>query len=253
MKIQPFVTVSWREGGRESDGRFSKALGRVTIIFLLTGIIVIGGITGLTLLKNHGLQMQTSMQSSSLYDSHTSGSVESLPTSTTDTSITDSTTITLATFLDVGVQDGELAPNFPITFVNGSASQSLYDLHGRPVLLWFVATWCTSCQQGAQMLSSKYYSDLESKGVTILTIELYNDLGQSGPNLTQFANQYGGGLNKQGWYYGYSNQTTTYTFDPKAALDVYYALNAQGIIVTQGIELPNGLQSLVVDTSWYSS
>jgi hypothetical protein len=101
------------------------------------------------------------------------------------------------------------------------------------------------------MLASKYYSELESKGVTILTIELYNDLGQSGPNLTQFANQYGGGLNEQGWYYGYSNQTTTYTFDPKAALDVYYALNAQGVIITQGIELPNGLSSLVSDSSWY--
>lgn len=84
------------------------------------------------------------------------------------------------------------------------------------------------------MLASKYYSELETKGVTILTVELYNDLGQSGPNLAQFANQYGAGLNEQGWYYGYSNQTTTFTFDPKAALDVYYALNPQGVIVTRG-------------------
>jgi len=101
------------------------------------------------------------------------------------------------------------------------------------------------------MLASNYYSELQSKGVTILVIQLYNDLGQSGPNLTQFANQYGGGSSKQGWYYGYSNETTTYAFDPKAALDVYYALNAQGVIVMQGIELPNGLPSLVSNSSWY--
>ena len=230
---------------------FRKALGRTVIIVLLTGIIVIGGVTGFTLLRNHSLQIETTAQySSSSYSSQTSP-VESSTTSPTVRGSDTSAVTTSSSFSSpiIGVQNEELAPDFPITFVNGSASQSFYILHGRPVLLWFVATWCTSCQQGAQMLASKYSSELESKGVVILTIELYNDLGQTGPNLTQFANQYGGGSNEQGWYYGYSNQTTTYTFDPKAALDVYYAVNGQGVIVAQGIELPSGLPSLFSSTS----
>jgi thiol-disulfide isomerase/thioredoxin len=237
---------------------FRKAISRIVIIVLLVGIIVTSGVAGFTLLKNHGVEVQSESQSSSLSHSlQTTSSVESYATSTsssptaTGSGNNSSTSITSISSLDTGIQNGEFAPNFPMTFANGSTSHSLYDLRGSPVLLWFVATWCTSCQQGAQMLASQYYSDLHLKGVTIVTIELYNDLGQSGPNLTQFANQYGGGLGEQGWYYGYSNQTTTYTFDPKAALDVYYALNAQGIIITQGIELPNGLQTLVADTSWY--
>lgn len=234
-----------------------RALGRIVITLLLAGIIVTSGLAGFTLLKNHSLEIQTTAQSSSSYDSRAS-SVESSDTSISSSSHADSSSNSASTTStvsspNVGVQNEEFAPNFRITFVNGSTSHSLYDLRGRPVLVWFVATWCTSCQQGAQMLASKYYSELESKGVTILTIELYNDLDQNGPNLTQFANQYSGGLSEQGWFYGYSNQTTTYTFDPKAALDVYYALNAQGIIVTQGIELPNGLPSLLSDTSWYGS
>ena len=35
------------------------------------------------------------------------------------------------------------------------------------------------------MLKQTYYQQLYEKGVAIIIVELYNDLGQSGPNMTQ--------------------------------------------------------------------
>lgn len=151
---------------------FRKALSRIVIV-VQAGIMVTSGVAGSTLLKNHSLEVQTTSQSSSSYSSQTTSSVESSTTSTSSSSIasgsststptsaastssaTSTITTTLITSPNVGVQNEELAPDFPITFVDESASQSLYDLQGTPVLLWFVATWCISCQQGAHEFCAK--------------------------------------------------------------------------------------------------
>jgi thiol-disulfide isomerase/thioredoxin len=156
-----------------------------------------------------------------------------------------------SSILATGTQTGQLAPSFPITLLNGSQT-TLSQFHGKPLLLWFVTTWCSSCQEGGQMLFQQYYSQLNSKGVVILVIELYNNLGQPGPNLSQFAQNYGGGSNVPGWLYGTSTQSTTYTYDPRAALDVYYLLNRQGVIVNEGFGLPSDLPSIVSENGWYS-
>jgi thiol-disulfide isomerase/thioredoxin len=155
------------------------------------------------------------------------------------------------TTLTTGTQTGQLAPSFPITLLNGSQT-GLSQFHSKPVLLWFVATWCGSCAQGEQILSQQYYSQLNLKGVVILVIELYNDLGQPGPNISQFAQTYGGGADKLNWLYGTSTQGTTYTYDPQAALDVYYLLNRQGVIANEGFDLPSALPSIVSESGWYS-
>ena len=42
-------------------------------------------------------------------------------------------------------------------------------------------------------------------------------------------------------------------FDPKAALDVFYAIDSKGIIVQQGFGLSSYLQTLSTDSSWYSA
>ena len=86
---------------------------------------------------------------------------------------------------------GELAPNIPITLTNGT-NITLGDLRGKPVVLWLVTTWCSSCQEGEHILTSGgYYSAIRSKGANIVIIELYNDLGQPGPSIQSFAYQYG--------------------------------------------------------------
>lgn len=142
-----------------------------------------------------------------------------------------------------GIESGETAPDFRITLLNGS-STSLSSFRGHTVLLWFVTTWCSSCQLGAQELASSYYSALSSKGITILTVELYNDLGQPGPSLGQFAMQYGNGPSSRGWSYGNATQSVAYTYDPRAYLDVYYVIGANGTIQRTGVGLPNDLASI---------
>lgn len=145
-----------------------------------------------------------------------------------------------------GINAGDYAPNIPITLTNETTT-SLSKFSGDVVLLYFVATWCPSCQQAAQLLDQQYYSQLHSKGVVILTIELYNDLNEQGPSIQQFANQYAGGTGKPGWLFGTSIQNATYTYDPRANLEAYYLLNtAEKIIMTTGSAgLANNLPSVV--------
>ena len=42
---------------------------------------------------------------------------------------------------------GETAPNYTFQLANGS-TESLNNYKGEPLILWFVATWCSSCAQG---------------------------------------------------------------------------------------------------------
>jgi thiol-disulfide isomerase/thioredoxin len=145
-----------------------------------------------------------------------------------------------------GINMGDYAPNIPIALTNGT-STSLSKFSGSVVLLYFVATWCPSCQQAAQLLEQQYYAQLHLKGVVIITIELYNDLNEQGPSIQQFANQYAGGTGKPAWLFGTSTQNATYTYDPSANLEAYYLVNAAGeIIMTTGSAgLANNLPSVV--------
>jgi thiol-disulfide isomerase/thioredoxin len=124
---------------------------------------------------------------------------------------------------------------------------NLSQFRGHAVLLWFVTTWCSSCQDGAQLLSQQYYSALHSKGVVVLTVELYNNLGQPGPSLNQFANTYGSG-SKSDWLYGTAPQWVTYRYDPNGDLDIYYLINSQGNIIDTNVGLPNYLGNVVAES-----
>jgi thiol-disulfide isomerase/thioredoxin len=137
---------------------------------------------------------------------------------------------------------GSVAPDFQVQLTNGTTA-TLSNFRGHPVLLWFVTIGCSSCEIGAQLLSQQYYSLLHNKGVTILTVQLYDNLGVEGGPFSGFATQFGGA--PQGWLFGTSNQTTTYIYDPGALLDIYYALDSQGRIVASGAGLAADLPSVV--------
>jgi thiol-disulfide isomerase/thioredoxin len=148
-----------------------------------------------------------------------------------------------ATNETVGINTGDRAADIPITLINGTTT-TLGEFYGHPVLLWFIATWCPSCQQGAQLLASQYYSQLRSEGVILLTAESYNNLGQPGPSISQFADQYGGGSDKPAWLYGTTTQSATYTYNPRASLDIYYLIDRSGAVLANGDGLPAALQSI---------
>jgi len=131
-----------------------------------------------------------------------------------------------------GTGIGEIAPNIPITLANGT-NITLSSLRGKPVILWFATTWCSSCQEGASLLANDgYYSKIHAKGADIVTIEVYNDFGYIGPSIQKFANQYGNGTNDNGWLYGTSDLNATSLYDPKDYLDIYYIINPNGTIVS---------------------
>jgi hypothetical protein len=95
--------------------------------------------------------------------------------------------------------------------------------------LWLVATWCSSCQAGTQFLAQQGFTSLQAAGVRVEELELYDDLGQSGPSITQFRRQLAGAAGTSAdWQWGVASQAMTERYDPKAYLDIYYLLDRNG-------------------------
>ncbi len=122
---------------------------------------------------------------------------------------------------------GYPAPNGTLTSLAG-AQESIASFKGKPTLIWFVSTWCSSCQAGTQTMAQGI-SKLSADGVRVVEVELYNDLGQSGPSMQQFAKSLAGSeFTNPDWTFGVSSSTLTREYDPKGYLDIYYLLNANG-------------------------
>jgi thiol-disulfide isomerase/thioredoxin len=145
------------------------------------------------------------------------------------------------------VSVGSKAPDVPLFLTNGTTIQ-LSKIYGRPVLLWFITTWCPSCQQGAIELYSTYYSKLASKGVIIITVESYNNLGYQGPSISDFQSIYakGGGKN---WLFATSTEQATGIYNPDSYLDLYFLIDKSGNVVQSGTNLPQAL-SQIISLDW---
>lgn len=124
---------------------------------------------------------------------------------------------------------GLSAPNGTFTTTTGQ-QLSVASLQGKPTLIWFVSTWCSSCQAGTQAMAANV-SKLASDGVRVVEVELYKDLGQSGPGMTTFAKKLAGSqYSNPDWVFAKSSKELTETYDPKSYLDIYYLLNSNGQI-----------------------
>jgi cytochrome oxidase Cu insertion factor (SCO1/SenC/PrrC family) len=148
----------------------------------------------------------------------------------------------------VGINVGDVAPNIPLYLTNGS-TVTLDQFAGHKVLLWFITTWCSGCQQGADLLATRFYSQLRAEGVIVLTVESYNDLGYSGPTINQFAEQYAAGSSTQGWLFATTTQSATYIYNPQAELDIYYLISQNGMIIANGADMISNIQSILSSAS----
>ena len=125
---------------------------------------------------------------------------------------------------------GKIAPTGVYTTVQGKSTR-LASLRGTPTLLWFVATWCPSCQAGTQTIAQNI-TRLSSHHVRVVELELAGDLGQPGPTIASFGQQFAGHeYTNRNWMWGVASSKMTQTYDPKTYLDIYYLLNSQGRIV----------------------
>jgi hypothetical protein len=138
----------------------------------------------------------------------------------------------------VGTDIGDHLPNFSFTLLDGTNTtlSNYYNSANHTILLWLVATWSSYTTTGLSSLNSTYYSQLNAKGVIILVVELYNDMGKSGPTLSQLANQYGG-AGKSNWFFGTENSNVS-TINPRYDIAVFYLLSPNGIIITPGYGSP---------------
>ena len=124
---------------------------------------------------------------------------------------------------------GQQAPNGTFTTVSGK-TVSVTSLRGKPTLMWFVSTWCSSCQAGTATMAQNV-PKLAADGVRVVEVELYQDLGQSGPSITDFGKTLAGAsYTNPDWTWGISSAALTRTYDPDNYLDIYYLLNAKGQI-----------------------
>lgn len=121
------------------------------------------------------------------------------------------------------------APNGAFTTVAGK-TETVAALRGKPTLIWLVTTWCSSCQAGTQAMAQNV-ATLASDGVRVVEVENYADLGQSGPPMGTFARALAGSaFSNPDWTFGEASSTLTHTYNPKAYLDIYYLVDAEGKI-----------------------
>lgn len=105
------------------------------------------------------------------------------------------------------------------------------------MVVWWIATWCSSCQDGTQVFAQQYYKQYNASGLVLLEIESYNNLGQSGPDLHTFASSYGYAGQKN-WVLGQGSQSGTATYNSASYLDYYYLISSQGNILDEKAGLP---------------
>ncbi|ASK64034.1 alkyl hydroperoxide reductase [Virgibacillus phasianinus] len=85
----------------------------------------------------------------------------------------------------VGLERGEIAPDFKLQTLNGETVQ-LSDYRGKRVLINFWATWCPPCRAEIPDLQKLY----ENKDVAILAVNMTGSEKSKGA-VTEFAKKYG--------------------------------------------------------------
>jgi cytochrome oxidase Cu insertion factor (SCO1/SenC/PrrC family) len=123
---------------------------------------------------------------------------------------------------------GRAAPGGTFTTAAGT-TRTIASLRGHPALVWLVATWCSSCQAGTQVMA-RNIGTLRADGVRVVELELYQDLGQPGPGITALEANAGAAARNPGWTWGTASLQLSETYDPAAYLDIYYLLGPDGRI-----------------------
>ena len=89
---------------------------------------------------------------------------------------------------EVGVKQGQIAPNFTLQTLEGK-TVDLADFKGKKVIVNFWATWCTPCRTEMPHMQKYYEQRADKDNVEILALNLtYDDKGPE--NVQNFVNSY---------------------------------------------------------------
>lgn len=132
-----------------------------------------------------------------------------------------------------GVAVGEPAPEVAFTTVDGTAHR-LSEFRGRPVMLWLFATWCPSCTAGTARIA-EHFDTLRAAGLQIIQLELHGNLGYAGPAVEAIAKRAAGSVYPSPqWLFGTASRETSYRYDPGGFPDVYFLIDADGVLRRAG-------------------
>jgi len=87
--------------------------------------------------------------------------------------------------ITVGLNQGDLAPDFTLTELNGR-DMSLSDLRGQAVILNFWATWCFPCREEMPLLDKEYQAKKED-GLVVVGV----NVGESPTQVQEFVDEIG--------------------------------------------------------------
>ncbi len=127
------------------------------------------------------------------------------------------------------VEVGKPAPDITFTTLDG-ATRQLSEFRGRPVMLWFITTWCPSCTASAQLLDRRI-GELEGTDLMIIVLKLYNNLGYEGPPLEEFITTNAPRLrNHPQVLWGEADFNVSVIYDPQGITDIYWLIDRDGIV-----------------------
>jgi len=119
------------------------------------------------------------------------------------------------------------APNAVFTTIDGKQVM-LSSFKGKKVMLWMLATWCSSCSEGVRVLAQ---NNSKLHGLTIIALKTYGDAGYSGPSIKEFKQRYApASLSGKNWIWGNASQKITSIYNPRNYPDIYFLIDKNGVV-----------------------
>ena len=126
-------------------------------------------------------------------------------------------------------------PGGSFTLLDGKHA-TLAALRGRPVLVWFVAAGCSSCEASIPAVGA-HLAAFRAARTRVLVLGMYGVYGQGATGTAALASfgkaAAGKAFASPAWMWGLASENLTAAFDPSGIPDTYFLLDAAGHVVYQ--------------------